>query len=182
MADSKVVVGIITAWFFIGSGLMDMSPVLHAGERDYFCVGGYSPEHSFDEYGVRHGRHVFYPSLFNAHPYYRYHESPRYRYDPRGRFMHYWFSYDDSRREEVSPYKNLKIRPAGELQILAKPPQARVLVDGYEAEADDDHSWTMGLLTGVHVVEVRAEGYQSYVQEVEIETAQKKVLLVELVR
>ena len=89
----------------------------------------------------------------------------------------YYFHYP---KEEKSPYENLRVRPAGELKVTVKPAKAKVLVDGYSLKPSEDLSYKIGLLTGKHRVEVQAEGFTPYVEEVEIQQGEKKVLSIEL--
>ncbi|MBW1678576.1 MAG: PEGA domain-containing protein [Deltaproteobacteria bacterium] len=113
---------------------------------------------------------------------------PRDGYMSRDQFLFFPYRYSDFYhpyyfyypREEKLPYQ-YEVKPAGELNIMVKPAKAKVFVDGYElTERDADFSYTMGLLTGNHTVEICAEGYQRYSKEVEIERGKTKSLSVEL--
>jgi hypothetical protein len=86
------------------------------------------------------------------------------------------------REEQKSPYENLQIRPAGELLIQVVPSHAQVWVDGYEVKQGADASFSIGLLTGTHQVQVQAEGYKPYLEDVVIDAAKRTVLSVELKR
>jgi len=90
---------------------------------------------------------------------------------------HYYFHYP---KEEKSPYENLQIRPAGEIQVKVKPAYAKVMVDGFSLTPDKGNSYLVGLLTGKHLVVIEADGYKPYQQEVEIQPGQRLVLSVEL--
>jgi len=93
-------------------------------------------------------------------------------------YRHYFFHYP---QEEKSPYQNLKVNPAGEIYITVRPIHAKVFVDGYELKRrGNGSSYIVGLLTGTHSIEVRAEGYQPYIKEVEIKRGKRNFISVEL--
>jgi hypothetical protein len=72
--------------------------------------------------------------------------------------------------------------PAGRLVLLVEPVSAEVLVDGYPLKQRNDLSYQIGLLVGKHAVEVRAEGYQPYRREVNVEPGRQMMLTVRLNR
>jgi len=92
-------------------------------------------------------------------------------------YRHYYFH---SPKEEKSPYEDFDVKPSGTIQIVVKPANAKVFVDGHELKQKDGSSYSMGLLTGSHLVEARAEGYKHYSKKVEIEEGKKEVLLIHL--
>jgi len=108
-------------------------------------------------------------------------EAGRYKY-PYLYGDHHRHYYFHSPQEEKSPYENLEVKPSGTIQIMVKPANAQVFVDGYELKQEGGSFCSIGLLTGSHVVEARAEGYKHYSQEVEIEKGKKEVLLINLTR
>lgn len=81
-----------------------------------------------------------------------------------------------------SPYEDLQVRPAGALLLSVVPAHAQVWVDGYEVKPGSDNSYDLGLLVGPHQVQVQAEGYRPYSEEIMIEAAKRTVLSIELKR
>jgi hypothetical protein len=82
--------------------------------------------------------------------------------------------------EEPKPEYYQGVKTAGEIRIAVTPPEAQVLVDGIELTEKDTEFYTMGLLTGIHAVEIRAPGYRPYREDVEIQTAATKTLHITL--
>lgn len=102
-----------------------------------------------------------------------------YRYgDPYYGGRYYYREHEEGK----SPYEDLQIRPAGSLLISVVPAHAQVWVDGYEVKPGADNSFELGLLVGTHQVQVQAEGYKPYQEQVVIETAKRTVLSIELKR
>lgn len=130
-----------------------------SGDKRGRYPGGYFAYGMAHQYASYRGYFASYPNRFG-----------------RGYLRQYYFAYP---YQEKSPYEDLVIRPAGELQITVRPAHAQVFVDGYEVEKENN-SYSIGLLTGVHSVEVIAEGYEPYREEVQIEKGKKKVLLIAL--
>ena len=64
--------------------------------------------------------------------------------------------------------------------IMVEPTEAEVWVDGYRLTPQKDFSYRIGLLTGTHQVEVRAEGYKSYFKEAEILAGKRTSLSIQL--
>ena len=145
-----------------------------AGDRGGFSPGGYFAYGSAGQHATYRDFFVSYPNRFGR------------RY-----LRHYYSAYPSYPYEEKSPYQDLVIRPAGELQIMVKPSHAQVFVkpshaqvfvDGYEVEKENDLFYAIGLLTGAHSVKVIAEGYKPHCEEVQIKRGKKKVLSVELTK
>ena len=131
-----------------------------AGDRGGFSPGGYFAYGSAGQHATYRNFFVSYPNRFGR----------RYLRD-------YYFAYP---YEEKSPYQDLVVRTAGELQIMVRPSHAQVFVDGYEVEKENDLSYAIGLLTGAHSVKVIAEDYEPHCEEVQIEKGKKKVLSIAL--
>jgi hypothetical protein len=118
--------------------------------------------------------------LYCEHQYHRYprpYSNPYpYPYYPPYPPPPYW------RYEEYtkSPYDTLSIKQAGRITIVAQPLDARVFVDGFELKRKDDLTYEIGLLTGIHKVEVKREGYQSHSIEVLVEAGKSIPLTIEL--
>ncbi len=60
------------------------------------------------------------------------------------------------------------VKPAGRLVVTAQPADATVWVNGHPLPRNAGSTFQIGLLVGVHRLEVRAPGYRPYRQEVEI--------------
>jgi hypothetical protein len=63
--------------------------------------------------------------------------------------------------------------PAGRLVLLVDPVNAEVSVDGLKLTQRSDLSYEVGLLVGKHKLAVRADGYQSYEEAVDIPGGQQ---------
>ena len=72
--------------------------------------------------------------------------------------------------------------PAGRLILLVDPVSAEVYVDGHRLNQRDDLSYQVGLLVGRHAVEVRAQGYRPYNQDVNLQPGRRMVITVRLKR
>lgn len=187
MSKSKLIFITMSIWFFILTGFMTSPHRSEAGDKEHFFVDGYCLDRNIDRYMFRDNFLIPYPYRCGHHYYryfyhYPYNEKLPYKYYSRGYhnyYRHYYFYYPQVER---SPYQDLYVRPAGDLYITVKPAKAKVFVDGYELEKGNDFSYTIGLFTGNHSVEVRAEGYNSYSQEVLIERGKEKVLSIDLTK
>ncbi|GAF83687.1 unnamed protein product, partial [marine sediment metagenome] len=73
-----------------------------------------------------------------------------YRHDP-----------SESRPMEIGP-----VTPAGRVRVEVEPPDAEVLVDGNPVRRRGDAPYEVGLLEGVHQIEVRAPGHREHREEV----------------
>lgn len=58
--------------------------------------------------------------------------------------------------------------PAGRLLVMVDPVDAEVFVDGLRLRQNNDLSYEVGLLVGKHTLMVRAEGYDSYEEAVDV--------------
>jgi hypothetical protein len=100
----------------------------------------------------------------------------------RGSYRNGYF-YEDyylhTPKKEKSPYENLHVKSAGELQVTVKPIQAKVLVDGYALNSWQDQSYTIGLLTGKHMVDASADGYKPYHKEIDVQQGQRVLVSIE---
>lgn len=63
---------------------------------------------------------------------------------------------------------------------MAQPFDARVFVDGFELQRKDDLTYEIGLLTGIHKVEVKREGYEPHSIDVLVEAGKSIPLTIEL--
>jgi len=88
-----------------------------------------------------------------------------------------YLRYEESRQ---SPYQSLEVKQAGRLSIVVEPFDAKVSVDGYHLKQKDDLTYEIGLLTGIHKVEVKREGYKPYSMEVVVEAGRMIPLAIEL--
>ena len=106
------------------------------------------------------------------HPYFYPYPYPYYPYPPPP----YW------RHEEYmeSPYDNLSVKQAGRITIVVQPLDAEVFVDGFQLRRKDDLTYEVGLLTGIHKVEVKREGYQHQSIDVLVEAGKLVPLTIEL--
>jgi len=109
--------------------------------------------------------HRYYPYSYPyPYPYYPYPFPP-------------YLRYEESR---MSPYDSLEIKQAGRLSIVVQPFDAKVSVDGYHLKQKADLTYEIGLLTGIHKVEVKREGYKPYSIEVVVEAGKIVPLAIEL--
>lgn len=109
----------------------------------------------------------YYPYTYpHSYPY------PYYPYPPPP-----YLRYEESRR---SPYDSLEVKQAGRLSIVVQPFDANVFVDGYQLKQREDLTYEIGLLTGVHKVEAKKEGYKPYSIEVVVEAGRVIPLAIEL--
>ncbi len=60
------------------------------------------------------------------------------------------------------------IRPAGRLIVTARPADAMVFVDGHPLAREADNTFQIGVLVGAHRLEVRAPGYTTHQQDVDV--------------
>jgi len=88
-----------------------------------------------------------------------------------------YLRYEESNR---SPYESLEVKQAGRLSIVVEPFDAEVFVDGYKLNQKTDLTYEIGLLTGIHRVEVKKEGYKPYSIEVVVEPGKMIPLAIEL--
>lgn len=107
--------------------------------------------------------HRHYPYSY-PYPYYPYPPPP-------------YLRYQESRK---SPYESLEVKQAGRLSIVVQPLGATVFVDGYQLKQKDDLTYEIGLLTGIHKVEVKKGGYRPYSIEVLVEPGKIVPLAIEL--
>ena len=63
---------------------------------------------------------------------------------------------------------------------MAQPLDARVSVDGFQLKRKDDLTCEIGLLIGVHKVEVKREGYEPHSIDVLVEAGKSIPLTIEL--
>jgi len=63
---------------------------------------------------------------------------------------------------------------------VAQPLDATVSVDGFQLKRKDDLTCEIGLLTGIHKVEVKREGYESHSIDVLVEAGKSIPLTIEL--
>jgi len=63
---------------------------------------------------------------------------------------------------------------------VAQPLDARVFVDGFQLKRKDDLTCEIGLLTGIHKVEVKREGYKPQAIDVLVEAGKSIPLTIEL--
>ena len=118
------------------------------------------------------------PLYCGGRPYWHSPDYPfRYPYYPG---YGYGYPYHYYPKEEKSPYSDLDIKSAGELIITVEPLEADVLVDGYVLMPDENLTYSIGLLTGEHQVEVKAQGYKPYSEDIEIRPAKSKTLSIKL--
>jgi len=124
-------------------------------------------------------------SFKNSRPYWE----PRYRRYPYPYHNPYPYPYYHSyppppywgyERYEESPYDNLSVKQAGRITIVAQPLDARVFVDGFQLKRKDDLTCEIGLLTGIHKVEVKREGYEPHSIDVLVEAGQSIPITIEL--
>lgn len=106
------------------------------------------------------------------HPYPYSYPYPYYPYPPPP-----YLRYEDSRK---SPYDSLSVRQAGRITVTVQPLDARVFVDGYQLKSKEDLTYEIGLLTGIHSVDVKKEGYKPYSIEVLVEAGRTIPLAIEL--
>ena len=113
------------------------------------------------------------PHPYWEHRYYPYsYPYPYYPYPPPP-----YLRYEESR---MSPYDSLEVKQAGRLSIVVQPFDAEVSVDGCQLTQKADLTYEIGLLTGVHKVEVKREGYKPYSIEVVVEAGKIVPLAIEL--
>ena len=63
---------------------------------------------------------------------------------------------------------------------MAQPLDARVSVDGFQLKRKEDLTCEIGLLTGIHKVEVKREGYEPHSIDVLVEAGKSIPLTIEL--
>jgi hypothetical protein len=115
-------------------------------------------EHHYRQYPYPYHNPYVYPY------YYSYPPPPYWRYE----------------RYDESPYDNLSVKQAGRITIVAQPLDARVFVDGFQLKRKDDLTCEIGLLTGIHKVEIKREGYESHSRDVLVEAGKSIPLTIEL--
>ena len=119
--------------------------------------------------------HPYWEHRYRRYPY-PYHNPYLYPYYPPYPPPPYW-RYE---RYEESPYDNLSVKQAGRITIVAQPLDARVFVDGFQLKRKDDLTCEIGLLTGIHQVEVKREGYKPHAIDVLVEAGKSIPLTIEL--
>ena len=118
------------------------------------------------------------PLYCGGRPYWHSPDYPfRYPYYPG---YGYGYPYHYYPKEEKSPYSDLDIKSAGELIITVEPLEADVLVDGYVLMPDENLTYSIGLLTGEHQVEVKAQGYKTYLKDIEIQPGKGITLSIQI--
>ncbi|RCX31142.1 PEGA domain-containing protein [Thioalbus denitrificans] len=75
-----------------------------------------------------------------------------------------------------------QVIPAGRLLLMVDPVSADVYVDGRKLSPRRDLTYQVGLLVGNHTVEVRADGYRTHRQEVDLRPNRRTVLTIRLQR
>ena len=121
----------------------------------------------------------------DSRPYWEHHYR-RYPYPYHNPYIYpYYHSYPPPpywryERYEESPYDNLSVKLAGRITIVAQPLDARVFVDGFQLKRKDDLTCEIGLLTGIHKVEVKREGYEPHAIDVLVEAGKSIPLTIEL--
>ena len=115
-------------------------------------------EHHYRQYPYPYHNPYVYPY------YYSYPPPPYWRYE----------------RYDESPYDNLSVKQAGRIIIVAQPLDARVFVDGFQLKRKDDLTCEIGLLIGVHKVDVKREGYEPHSIDVLVEAGKSIPLTIEL--
>jgi len=116
--------------------------------------------------------HPYWENRYRRYPYpYLYPYYPPYPPPPP-----YW-RYE---RYEESPYDNLSVKQAGRITIVAQPLDATVSVDGFHLKRKEDLTCEIGLLTGIHKVEVKKEGYEPHSIDVLVEAGKSIPLTIEL--
>ena len=110
-------------------------------------------------------QHYQYPYPY-SYPY------PYYPYPPPS-----YLRYEESRK---SPYDSLSVKQAGRITVTIQPLDAKVFVDGYQLKSKEDLTYEIGLLTGIHKVDVTKEGYKPYSIEVLVEAGRTIPLAIEL--
>ena len=101
-----------------------------------------------------------------ASPYWQNPNSPYYQ--PYYPYMPYGYGGPQPGTGNNSPYPK-DVKPAGRLFIQIEPLDAQVTVDGYALKQKEDLTYEVGLFTGVHHVEIRKEGFQTYKADVDIQ-------------
>jgi hypothetical protein len=130
---------------------------------------------------IRHGIE----DVKDSHPYWD-HSYRRYPYPYPNPYIYPYYppypppSYWRYKEYEASPYENLSVKQAGRITIVAQPLDARVYVDGFQLKRKDDLTCEIGLLTGIHKVEVKREGYKPQAIDVLVEAGKSIPLTIEL--
>jgi len=121
----------------------------------------------------------------DSHPHWD-HRYRRYPYPYPNPYMYPYYppypppSYWRYKEYEASPYDNLSVKQAGRITIVAQPLDARVYVDGFQLKRKDDLTCEIGLLTGIHKIEVKREGYNPQTIDVLVEAGKSIPLTIEL--
>ena len=114
------------------------------------------------------------------------HRYRRYPYPYPSPYMYPYYppypppSYWRYKEYEASPYDNLSVKQAGRITIVAQPLDARVYVDGFQLKRKDYLTCEIGLLTGIHKIEVKREGYNPQTIDVLVEAGKSIPLTIEL--
>ncbi len=77
-------------------------------------------------------------------------------------------------------YEEMQFNPAGRLVLLVEPVQAEVFINGHPLQQQKDLSHAAGLLQGEHLVQIQAEGYQSYQKTLQLRAGQRLQLNIRL--
>ena len=88
-----------------------------------------------------------------------------YGYGPWG-VPHPFYYPPGSTPSESQPMEIGPVRPAGRVTLQVEPPDAEVLVDGHPVPRRGDAPYQVGLLEGIHQIQVRAPGHQEHREEV----------------
>lgn len=73
-----------------------------------------------------------------------------------------------------------EVIPAGRVHLLVDPVTALVSIDGRELTQRDDLSYEVGLLEGVHHLEIRAQGHRPLQREIDVRGGQYHSLTIRL--
>lgn len=140
-------------------------PFYHLGASEKHPAGKVIKESMEDMKGPR-------PYWEQHHPYPYSYPYPYYPYPPPP-----YMRYEDSRK---SPYDSLSVKQAGRITVTVQPLDAEVFVDGYQLKSKEDLTYEIGLLTGIHRVDVKKDGYKPYSIEVLVEADRTIPLAIEL--
>ena len=120
------------------------------------------------------GPRPYWEQQHHPYPHHYSYPYPYYPYPPPP-----YLRYEDSRK---SPYDSLSVKQAGRITVTVQPLDAEVFVDGYQLKSKDDRTYEIGLLTGIHKVDVRKDGYKPYAIEVLVESGRTIPLAIELMK
>jgi len=72
------------------------------------------------------------------------------------------------------------VTPAGRVTVQVEPSDAEVLVDGHPLRRQENAPYQVGVLEGIHQLEVRAQGHQEHRQEIVVRAGSATNLTVRL--